>query len=493
MQFPVEQASFHSRYLPWLDLTGRFNYSKAENSLSAFDELFSGLITRSRQSEYTTTGDSSAERLSIAGDFAATVHASDRFRIVDDFRYDNFRIPGAWLLNTSSLFSATLLSTPNVFNPATCPPPYTAATCPQHSASSGADVVADAFSDLLRQERKVNTFELEYDFTHRINAFAGYLYESRDITDNTSDAQLQTFDPTLPNRGACAGLPLDANGACSTTVTSNSAADVAIQAHSLIAGVSARVTDTLRVRFETELYYADSAFTRISPRNLQQYRLRTTFKPADWVNFSGAIVIVENRNTSLDIGNLQHNRSYSVSAEFAPHEARWGVDLDYNYNDIFSQTNICYVATPSPAGALSCGAPFLSGISLYAQKSNVGSGSVFVRPVRKLTGTLGYTVTSSDGSTFILDASEPTGPLTFQYHLPMAGMAYEVSKGFTFKTNWNYYDYKEYSDGGPTYPGISEAMWSHFRYDMHSRKTARRQARSTRAKIYSGRATCRQQ
>lgn len=452
VQFPVEQASFQSSYFPWLDLAGRFNYSKAENSLPAFDELFSGLITRSRQSEYTTTGHSSAERLSIAGDFAATVHVSERFRIVDDFRYDNFRIPGAWLLNTSSLFGATLLSTPNVFNPATCPPPYTAATCPQHSASSGADVVADAFSDMLRQERKVNTFELEYDFTHRINAFAGYRYESRDITDNTSDAQLQTFDPTLPNRGACAGLPLDANGVCSTTVTSNSAADVAIQAHSLIAGVSARVTDALRVRFDTELYYADNAFTRISPRNLQQYRLRATYKPADWVNLSGAIVIVENRNTSLDIGNLQHNRSYSISAEFAPREARWGVDLDYNYNDIFSQTNICYVATPSPAGALSCGAPFLSGISLYAQKSNVGSGSVFVRPVRKLTGTLGYTVTSSDGSTFILDASEPTGPLTFQYHLPMAGMAYEVSKGFTFKTNWNYYDYKEYSDGGPTLP-----------------------------------------
>src|SRR5208337_187099 len=260
-----------SSYFPWMDLAGRFSYSKAENTLPGYEEMFSGLITRSRQSEYSTTGSAAAERLSVTGDFAATIHVSNRFRIVDDLRYDNFRIPGGWMLTTNSLFGATLLSTPNVFNSATCPPPYTAATCPQHSASSGADVVADAFSDMLRQERKVNTFELEYDFTHRINAFAGYRYESRDITDNTSDAQLQTFDPTLPNRGACAGLPLDANGVCSTTVTSNSAADVAIQAHSLIAGVSARVTDALRVRFDTELYYADNAFTRISPRNLQQY------------------------------------------------------------------------------------------------------------------------------------------------------------------------------------------------------------------------------
>jgi hypothetical protein len=72
--------------------------------------------------------------------------------------------------------------------------------------------------------------------------------------------------------------------------------------------------------------------------------------------------------------------------------------------------------------------------------------------MRKLPAKLGYTVTSSDGSTLILDPDAPTGPLTFRYYLPMAGIAYEVSKGFTFKTNWNYYDYKEYSDVGPTLP-----------------------------------------
>jgi len=77
---------------------------------------------------------------------------------------------------------------------------------------------------------------------------------------------------------------------------------------------------------------------------------------------------------------------------------------------------------------------------------------VFVRPMRKLTATLGYTVTSSDGSTLILNPDAPTGPLTYRYHVPVAGIAYEVSKGFTFKTNWNYYGYKEYSDVGPTLP-----------------------------------------
>jgi opacity protein-like surface antigen len=61
-------------------------------------------------------------------------------------------------------------------------------------------------------------------------------------------------------------------------------------------------------------------------------------------------------------------------------------------------------------------------------------------------------VTSTDASTLILDADTPTGPLTFQYYLLLAGIAYELSKGFLFKTNWNYYDYKENSDVGPTLP-----------------------------------------
>ena len=51
--------------------------------------------------------------------------------------------------------------------------------------------------------------------------------------------------------------------------------------------------------------------------------------------------IRENRNDTADIGNLQHNRSYAVTSVLAPPEGKWGVDLSYNYDDIFSQTNIC--------------------------------------------------------------------------------------------------------------------------------------------------------
>ena len=302
---------------------------------------------------------------------------------------------------TNSLFGATLLSTPNTFSLATCPPPFTAATCPQHNTSSSADVVQDTWNDFLRQNEKVNTFEVEYDFTRRISAHVGYRYENREITHNISDIQIQSFFPTLPNRGV------------------------------------------FRISFDTEIFYADKTFTRITPRHLQQYKLRSTYQPKDWLNFGLSVNIRENRNDTANIGNLQHDRSYAFTTTIAPVNATWGLDLSYDYNDIFSQTNICFVATPSPPTALSCGAPFLSGISTYKDRSHYGAGSIYFRPINRLTTAVGYTVTSTAGSTLILNPNAPTGPLSFNYHLPTASLAWEFTKHFTYKTNWNYYGYRE--------------------------------------------------
>jgi hypothetical protein len=447
--FPTEQVSLQSNFFRNLDLSARFSYTEAEADMPTYGESFSGLSTRTRQRSIVITGGSKTHRVSATADFGLTYRLTDRLRIVDTFRFNNFRIPGAWNLTTTSLFGATLLSNPNSFDLATCPPPFTAATCPQHSASSGADITQDLLSDFLRQDEKVNTTELEYDFTHRLNGHLGYRYQHREITHNFADVQNLTFYPTLPSRGACAGLPL-VNGVCTTTATASSSDYVPINGHSLLLGFSARPLDALRITFDTEVFYADRTYTRISPRQLQQYRLRTSYKPKDWINIGGAITIFENRNNTGDIGNLQHNRSYTFNTVLAPAGAKWGVDLSYDYNDIFSQTNICFVATPTPPGALSCGTPYLSGVSVYSNLSHNGSGSVFVKPIHRLTLGAGYTITSSTGNTLILNPITPTGPLNYNYHLPTASLAYELSKHFTYKTSWNYYDYNEKSDPGPT-------------------------------------------
>jgi len=175
-------------------------------------------------------------------------------------------------------------------------------------------------------------------------------------------------------------------------------------------------------------------------------------KVTEWWNFGTAINIRENRNDTADIGNKQHNRSYAFNSVFAPAEAKWGLDLSYDYNDIFSQTNICFVATPTPPGSLSCGTPFLSGISVYSEASHTGAGSIYLKPFKRLTTAFGYTVTSSNGTTLILNPNAPTGPLAFNYHLPTASIVYKIEKNLAFKGGWNYYDYNEKSNPGPTLP-----------------------------------------
>ena len=75
-----------------------------------------------------------------------------------------------------------------------------------------------------------------------------------------------------------------------------------------------------------------------------------------------------------------------------------------------------------------------------------------MKPISRLTTAIGYTITSSNGDTLILNPIAPTGPLAFNYHLPSASLAFDITKNLTYKTGWNYYDYNEKSFPGPTLP-----------------------------------------
>lgn len=450
--YPTEQISLQSSYFRHVDVSARFNYSSGESALPSYSELFSGLDTRVRRRVETQMGSSLARRSSRTGDFGLTYRITNRLRVVDSFRINNFGIPTSWNYTISTLFGPTLISNPNVFSPATCPPPFTAATCPQHVASSGPDINLDFFNQFIRQDTKVNTIELGYDFTRRISAYIGYRFERREITLRDATASLETFFPTLPNRGDCAGLPLDVNGVCTTAVTDSGEDFFPINSHSALFGFLAHPNSKFRVSFDTELLYADNIFTRIDPRHLQIYKVRANYQPMDWVNVGAAINIRESRNNTLDIGNLQHNRSYAFTATLAPGHDNWGVDLSYDYNDIFSQINVCFVATPVPATAISCGAPFLAAPSIYNELAHYGAGSVYFRPIHRVRVAAGYTLTSSSGNTLILNPNTPSGPLNYNYHLPSANLAIELSKRLEYKTGWNYYDYNEKSTPGPTFP-----------------------------------------
>ena len=444
---PVEQFSFQSNYFRRLDVSGLFNYSKSENNLPGYAETVDGLTTRTRAVDATQLGSSLTHRYGANADLAVTLHVTDAFRISDTFSFEAYRIPGAWDLTTSTLFAATLLATPNVYSAALCPPPYTAATCPQHLAASTPDIVGDTLYEFIRHDQKSNLIEFEYDVTRRLAAHAGYRYEKSNIDDNFFEYEENTIYPTQAVARGCATA-----AGCQLLVSTADSSALEINGHSLLAGFTARPTRSLRIGFDTELFYADNAYTRIGPRHLQTYKLRVNYKPNEWMTLSTLVDIRENRNNDLGIGTLQHNRRYSFTGVIARPEARWGLDLSYDYNDVLSLTNICFVATGSVSAGPSCGTPFLLGTSLYNTGIHYGAGSLFLKPIPRMTLGLGYALTNSTGNTLILDPNSPTGPLNFNYHLPSVTFAFDLNKKLTYKAGWNYYGYNEKSDPGPTLP-----------------------------------------
>ena len=456
VSYPTEQLALQSNYFKPLDLSARASYSASDATMNNNLEAFAGLITRSRQRAYAVGGDSQSKRVIANADLGVTIHVTRKFRIVDSFRFSNFRIPGGWSLTNGSLFGATLLSRPNLFSPATCPPPFTAATCPQHNASSGADITNDLMNSFLRQDAKLNTFELEYDVTRRFSGHVGYRFERRSLTNSMYDLQALTFYPSLPNRGACAGQAL-VNGVCNTTVATTSNESLGADGHSLLFGFSARPTDAFRANFDLELYSADDVFTRIAPRNLQRYKARVGYKPRHWMNLAGTVNILESRNNQTEVLHREHNRNYGFSLMLNPKQ-RFGLEFGYNYNDVFSTTNICYVATPAPPGALTCGVPYISANSIYDSKVHFGYTNLTFKPVKRVTANLGYNLTSTTGDTLLTGNSPISlGPLAFNFHKPSAALDVDLVKGWVWRTAWGYYGYNEKSD-----PGVISAR------DFHS-------------------------
>jgi len=459
--YPTEQFSFQSNYFNNVDMAGRLAYTSADARVDAFDELFQGFESRTLARQLQTTGTAAIQRVTSTGDYAVTWTVTPKFRVVDEFRFDYFRIPGQNNLSSSNLFAVSLTTAPVVFNPANCPPPYTASTCPTHNTSSEADSGTAIASLYLGQDAKTNTFQLEYDFTKRFGARLGYRYGHRLIDQRNVEVDTSTYDPTLttskgnvwPGTGPCAGVALNADGSCTVTGLSsaslaNFAASTTINEHSLLAGFWARPTDNFRLSYSQELFYADNTFTRVSPRQLQHYKLRASYKPQQWLSITGTMNLLEARNNVSQIFHIEHTRNAGFNVTAAPND-RWSLDGGYNYTGVFSQTNVCFIfgSGPPPPGFPACpiigSAVPLQGISIYNSTLSYGYFDFMVKPVKRVTMRAGYNIDHVTGNTLILNPNSPPGPLNFDYHRPTASVDVDLAKGVTWRTAWAYYDYNE--------------------------------------------------
>ena len=513
---PTERFRFQSNYFKNFEMSGSAGYSSSNNQIPNFLETVNGFTTRSAERGSTTGGPANAKRVSVNANWSGVYSINDKLRILDEFRYDNWRIPGVWDTADTAVFGTPspapgvvgMLLPSGVFNSATCTAAgnFNQATCPQHTASSPADLTNEIATQFLGQNIKSNTLEAEYDFSRRYSAHIGYLYTNRTISsmDATFDVGEFTFpggvagtpaNDFLAARGDCALVAAVLPAGCTLLTTGPLAGAIeegspgnpvpeagndtsrnitTINEQALLLGFVARPIDALRITSDFEFGYNDESFTRIDPRQVQSYKIHASYKPRPWANLDGAVEIHENRDNVSTVDNLEHDRSYSFSAMLMANQ-RLSIDFGYNYWNVFTQSLICFAfstssANPAPPpstlpvstfppgvpqlpGGPACpitGSPSpLGALSTYGSTDHFAHAAVMWKPMKRVTAMLGYGGSFVRGSTIFLNPLMPSGTLDFNYQRPYASLAIDVYRNVTYKMFWNYYGFTQAGNTSP--------------------------------------------
>jgi hypothetical protein len=499
---PTERFRFQSNYFNNFEMSGSVGYSSSNNVIPDFLETVNGYTSRTAERGSTTSGPANAKRVSVNADWSGVYSITDKLRILDAFRYDNWRIPGAWALDETNIYGtgfpglAGMQQSQAVFNTTNCPMDSNAVTCPFHTATSAADVINGLASSFLGQNLKSNTLELQYDFNKHWSAHIGYLFTNRTIAQysDTNDSELIYYpggatataaNDFLAARGSCAlvagvlpaGCTLNGDGSMTflaPTPASPVRSLTTINENSLLLGVVARPIEALRITADLEFGYNDAAYARIDPRQVQTYKIHANYRPKPWANLDGAVDIHENRDNVSTVNNIEHDRSYSFAAILTA-SPKLSVDFGYNYWNVYTQALICFAysetsANPAPppatvvASAFPPGVPMLptgpacpitaatsplGALSVYNSTDYFTHAAMIWKPIKRVSVVLGYGGSFVRGNTIFLNPLTPSGTLDYNYQRPYASIAIDIFRGFTYKMSWNYYGFNQGANTNP--------------------------------------------
>jgi len=512
---PTERFRFQSNYFKNFETSGSVGYSTSDYHFSDLSEVVNGWTSRTAVRGTTAGGPIKTTRVSVNANWSGVYSVNQKLRILDQFQYDNWRIPGVWDTADTTVFGTPspapgvvgMLLSPGVFNSTNCPAaPFNQASCPQHATGSAADITNEIATQFLGQNIKSNTLEAQYDFNRRYSGSIGYLYTNRTIA--SMGATFDTGEYYFPGgtAGTAANFYLAARGDCAvvggalpaacTLLTSGPMAGAIVEGspanpvpdagndtsrnittiseNAVLLGIVARPIDALRITGDFEFGYNDQSFTRIDPRQVQSYKIQVNYKPRPWANLAGGVDIHNNRDNVTTVNNIEHDRSYSVSAMLIPNQ-RLSVDFGFNYWNVYTQALICFAysvtsANPAPpptnlpVSTFPPGVPQLStgtacpiagspsplgALSTYASSDYFAHAAVMWKPSKRVTATVGYGASFVRGNTIFLNPLMPSGALDFNYQRPYASLAINVYRGFSYITSWNYYGFNQTGNTTP--------------------------------------------
>jgi hypothetical protein len=420
------RGSIHTFLFKRLDITGRIIYSDSDSTF-AFIENYSGTNWNPRVSgwppgplpatpntlnlgQYNITGDT--HRPSTLGDIAMTFLATDKLRISNTFRVDDFKIHGNAVL--ADFFS---LTRPN-------------------GATTQTDTIG--FSNLdahtnIEYRKYQNTVEGDYQFNPHYSIHFGYRYGHRRIG--------ESFE----------GVDLGSNGSVSGNTRSSSSTLDQNNTHAVFGGFKARPASNWTIYFDGERGTADNVFTRIGNYDYTNIRAKSRYAPSKNLSFNLAFISRDNANPSEiagvslnDFGVSIKSRVFTSSVDWSP-TSRLSINTGYNYNWLNSNAviNFFFNNIQHPEGR-----------SLYFVRNNF----FFIDTTALLTSRVSlytaYRINKDNGQgNRIADPAGTPGILVSSYpnsfQSPEARLAIKLNRRLDWNFGYQYYNYNESPLVGP--------------------------------------------
>jgi hypothetical protein len=419
--------SLHSLIAKKLDITGRIVYSKSTADFT-FVENFTGRNWNPRVTgwpptppaatpnilnlgQYTITGES--ERPNTLGDIGVTLLATDKLRISNTFRVEDFDINGTAVFG--DFFSITRGS----------------------GATLRTDTVRFSNLDATRTtsyRKYQNTIEGDYQFNRNYGVHFGYRYGKRHIEEGFEGFNLGSNGSLTPPNARSSEFEEETN-----------------HTHSVIGGFKARPMPNWTIYFDGEHGTADNVFTRIGNYNYTNIRAKTRYSPTKRLTFNSAVIAKNNSNPSEiagvsieDFGVSIKSRTFTSSVDWAA-TSNVSFNTGYNFNWVNNNAVVDYFfnSIRHPLGH-----------SLYYVRNHFFFFDTVARLQSRVTLYAAYRINKDTGQGNRV--ADPTGnpgfliasyPMSFQS--PEARLAIKLHQRLDWNVGYQYYNYNESTIVGP--------------------------------------------
>lgn len=404
-ELPTSGRHFYSRFSVHrliarkLDFTGRYVYLSGTSRFTFFEEVFGrasaapGNLIRPQ----TVRAFGEVKRPSSLGDIGVTYLATNKLRISNTFRFDNFRINGDDaindVINTFNIAGVRLsTTTTNTF-----------------------------FQRTTNYRRFMNTFEGDYQFNTRLSVHGGYRFTDRHI-------ELRALNVL----------------ATSTTRPSDTFDN---RTHSAIFGFKARPVKPWTVYFDGEHGNSDSVFIRIGNNDFTNFRVRNRIKANNQLSLNFSFVSKDNTNpsevigTNVPAGTAPERLDVNIETRNFSSSVDWTPDPKFSLSGGYTRLHVTSLA----GILLPISGQRRVGESHYFLRDNFFFVNAFVQPVRRLTFYAGYRINKDDGqgdrvapsNTVLIDSY----PMSFQS--PEARVSVRLTRTVDWNVGYQYFNYRD--------------------------------------------------